>query len=239
VGTLSGIAQERFEDNVPISYRIKQARNMIKELTPEIEHNTRRVARQQVDVTRLEGQLADVNGTLEKSGGEVQRLKADLEQGGSIFVYAGKNYTETQVRDDLTRRFDRFKTQKGTADKLDQLLHARKVSLSAAREKVKAMQGAKEQLKVDVANLEARMQLVEVNEATKNIHIDDSQLARVREMVDTIETRISVAEQLVNSDPSSVVDEIQLDSPESRDILDEVTAYFGNANPDENAIVLD
>jgi len=236
---MSGIAQERFEDNVPISYRIKQARTMIKELTPEIEHNTRRVARQHVEVTRLETQLVDVQSTLQKSGGEVQRLKADLEQGGSIFVYAGKNYTETQVRSDLTRRFDRFKTQKQTADKLEKLLHARKVSLGAAREKVKAMQGAKEQLRVEVANLEARLELVQVNEATKNIHIDDSQLARVSDLVDSIETRISVAEQLVNSDPGSVVDEIQLDSPESRDILDEVTTYFNDDTPDENAIVLD
>jgi septal ring factor EnvC (AmiA/AmiB activator) len=233
--TAWSIANETVDESVPVTYRLRQARDMIRGLDPEIERNMRLVARQEVEVHKLQEQLNRVNERLTKAGTDIKRLSYDLQRGDS-FVYAGTSYTEEQVRLDLERRFDRYRTQEATGEKLTKILRARMTALDAAREKVKEMEAAKRQLEVEVANLAARQELVEVAQTASELHVDDSRLSQVRTMVESISTRIDVAERLVNAETH--FDEIQLDGPESRDIVDEVTLHF-ETPPNTDSIVLD
>ncbi len=228
-------------ESEPIDFQIKRARTMIKELDPEIRKNMHVIAKQEVEVQKLSKQLDDVNASLADSRSDIKRLTHDLERGDSNYVYAGKSYTVQQVTTDLERRFDRYTTKEATADKLAKILQARLTALDAAREKLQEMQGAKRQLEVEVANLEARLELVEVASVASDINFDDSHLARTRELVENINTRVAVAENLVNSDVT-FADEINLDEPETRDILNEVAKHFGEATPEKTevaSIVLD
>jgi chromosome segregation ATPase len=231
------MARETIADNVPIDFEIKRAKEMIRTLDPEIRKNMEMIAKQEVAVSQLEEQLERVDEQLARSKGDIQRLTGDLNRGSSTFVYAGRSYSEQQVRTDLTRRFERHKTQEATADKLRKILNARETGLQAAKEKLQEMQAAKRQLEVEVANLEARLELVQVAQTASEINFDDSHLSRTKELVQSISTRIGVAEKLVNAD-TSAVDQIQLDEPQSKDIVEEITRHFGDANPGSDSIVL-
>ena len=57
---------------------------------------------------------------------------------------------------------------------------ARQRNLDAARQKLATMMSAQRQLLVEVENLEAKLKLVEVAQASSDLHLDDSQLARRR-----------------------------------------------------------
>lgn len=225
VSTSCGWVKQSVKDSVPVEFEIERARTMIRDLDPEIRQNLHVIAREEVEVTRLRDQLVETEKNLAKDRKEIARMKSDLDQGGSMFVYAGRSYTPKQVETDLTRRFDRFKTKEATSDKLRQILQARETGLLAANDKLKGMQGAKRQLEVEVENLKARLEMVKVAETTGNFNFDDSRLARTREAIQEISARIDVAEKMAHTS-AAMPDQIKLDDEESRNISDEVARYF-------------
>ena len=210
---------------------------MIRGLVPEIEQNMHVIAREETEVAKLERQVSKGEEQLAKHRDEVLRLKTDLDSGTHVFVYAGRSYTHKQVKEDLTHRFDEFKTKEATTDSLRKILTARQNSLTAAREKLEGMLTAKRQLEVDVENLEARMKMVEVAQTTSDFNFDDSQLAQTKELITEIGDRIEVAERLVNAD-TRYHDRIPLDQPgENRNITEEVANYFGERRAEIEALV--
>ena len=120
--------------------------------------------------------------------------------------------------------------KEATLGKLTQVLAARERGLEAGREKLKAMQASKGQLEVDVANMEARLEMVKVAQSTSEFNFDDSRLARTKDLVREINARIDVAEKLVNAE-TTYPGQISLDDEQSSgDITEQVTAYFEASN---------
>jgi hypothetical protein len=149
------------------------------------------------------------------------------------------NYSTEQVERDLEGRFDRFQKREATVENMKKVLDARRAGLAAAHEKVKAMIDAKRQLEVEIENLEARLQMVEVAKASSDFVIDDSRLSRTRELLSDIEARIEVDAQLLNAD-DIVLDEIPLDEPvEATNILDRITDYENEKDGSETFVEIE
>jgi len=211
---------------VPVEFELGRARQMIKDLDPEIRDNMHLIAKEEVELEHLKKQLGDAETALTKNRSDIERLNVDLQRGDSNFVYCGKTYTGKQVETDLARRFSQYKVKEATLEKLQQIVAARQRGLEAGREKLKAMQAAKGQLEVDVANMEARLEMVKVAQSTSEFNFDDSRLSRTKELVRDISARIDVAEKLVNAE-TSYPGQISLDDESSdADISNQVTAYF-------------
>jgi len=237
---LSGLRQS-VKDAVPVEFELTRARDMIKGLKPEVERNMHTIAAEEVEVANLHEQLANGEKQLAKNKADIERLTTDLKNGGSQFVYCGKSYTGKQVETDLTNRFEQFKVKEATVAKLRQILAARESGLNAGREKLKAMQAAKAQLEVDVANLEARLEMVQVAQTSSNFNFDDSRLSRTKELVKDIGTRIDVAEKLVNAEVTPA-GQINLDEPTATNITEQITNYFkqaGDKEAEQNVVKLD
>jgi chromosome segregation ATPase len=227
-----GMVRQTVKDSVPVDFEIKRARQMIKDLQPEIERNMHLIAREETEVAKLERQVGTAEQQLSKDQVDILRLKGDLEKGSQVFVYAGRSYSAKQVKTDLQNRFDQFRTQEATTGSLKKILNARQKGLQAAREKLEGMLAARRQLEVDVENLEAREKMVEVAQTTSDFNFDDSQLSRTKELVQEISDRIEVAERLVNAD-SRLHDRIPLDAPAAeRNIEEEVANYFDGQRPE-------
>jgi chromosome segregation ATPase len=225
VGTTVGWVTDSVKNSVPVDFEIERARGMIANLVPDIRKNMHTIAKEEVEVEQLAEQMAELEGRLGKDRTELMRLRTDLTSGRDVFRYAGRNYGADEVKLDLARRFERFKTGDATLGSLKDMHRARERSLEAAREKLDGMLAAKRQLEVDVEHLEARLKMVEAAQTTSNYNFDDSQLSRAKQLVSDLRTRLDVAERLVNSE-GYFNDEIPLDEPVSDNILDEVTEYF-------------
>lgn len=237
VCTTTGWVRDSVHDSIPVAFEIERAKRMIKDLDPEVHRNMHLIAKEEVEVSNLREQVAVAERQLAKNQADIERLTRDLKQGGSEFVYAGKTYTEKQVENDLARRFEQYKVKASTLEKLQQVLAARERGLSAGREKLKAMQAAKQQLEVDVANMEARLEMVRVAQSTSDFNFDDSHLARTRELVKDIGARIDVAEKLVNAE-TTYPGQIDLDEAEHANITEQITEYFKQSDDhDAEAIV--
>jgi hypothetical protein len=219
-------------------FEIGRARQMIKDLDPEIHRNMHLIAKEEVEVKHLRGQLGDAEKQLVKNKADIERLTYDLKRGDNQFVYCGKSYSAKQVENDLTRRFEQFKVKEATLGKLTQVLAARERGLEAGREKLKAMQAAKGQLEVDVANLEARQEMVKVAQTTSEFNFDDSRLARTKQLIRDIGCRIDVAEKLVQAE-TTYPGQISLDDQKTTgDITEQITAYFADSQQAEATVAV-
>ena len=129
------------------------------------------------------------------------------------------------MKQDLSRRFNRFKVADDTLASMKSMRDAREKNLDAAQQKLAALVNARRKLEVDLANLEAKRKLVEVAQASSEFVFDDSQLARAKDLINDIRTRLDVAAKLANADVN-VEFEIPLDEAAPADITDQVTEYF-------------
>jgi chromosome segregation ATPase len=233
VSTAVGRAQTAVKDSVPIQFELDRARQMIKDLDPEIRGNMHEIAKEETELDRLARRVENEREGLAKAKSAMLRLKGDLESDSGSLYYAGRRYTEQQVRVDLVNRFERFKVNEATVGKLEQIMEARKSKLEAARQKLEEMLAAKERLEVEVENLEAQLKMVEVAQTASEFNFDDSQLSRTRKLLEDIRDRIEVAGKMVDAD-KALHPEIPVNEPatEEEDVTDAISRYFGEANAD-------
>lgn len=228
--------QQSIKDSIPVEVEIKRAREMITNLKPEIADNLRLIAREEVEVARLNKDVATKQDHIVKSRRDILRLKDDLQTGSSKFVYAKRTYSSSEVKEDLANRFKQFKTQEDSLVKMEKILEARTKNLEAARQKLDSMLAAKRQLEVEVENLQARLTMVQVAETSSQISLDDSHLSQTRQLLDEISNRIEVAERMVNSE-GALQGTIPLDEEAPSDLVDQITDYFGEGREEVENLV--
>src|SRR5262245_44142909 len=238
VKTSLGWVRQSVRESVPVEFEISRARQMIKDLDPEIHRNMHLIAKEEVEVKHLRDQLSDAEKQLAKNRTDIDRLTHDLMRGDSYFVYSGKSYSAKQVETDLSRRFDQYKVKEATLGKLTQVLAARARGREAGREKLKAMQAAKGQLEIDVASLDARLEMVKVAQSTSEFNFDDSRLSRTKDLVKEIGCRIDVAEKLVHAE-TTYPGQISLDDQKAHgDITEQIMAYFEDGKQAEASVAV-
>jgi chromosome segregation ATPase len=238
VSTFVGGVRESVENNVPIEFHLKRARDMVKDLDPEIRNARIKIAKEESELGKLRSRLNGAEQQLAKNESDIQRLNQDLLRGQSTYVYVNKTYSASDVEKDLENRFARYEVKKENADIMRKVIDAREIGLSAAQEKLSEMMTAKQQLGLEIENLQGRLAMVEVAKTASEINIDNSQLARTRDLLDEIEARIQVEESMLDVDgdaPGAIV----LDAPESENISERVTKYFNGETAEENLVELD
>lgn len=213
------------QDSVPVEFQIDRARQMVKDLEPEIRNSMHVIAKEEVALEQLSAQIDANQSRADKDKNDILRLQADLSSNHNTYRYASRSYTSDEVKQDLSRRFSRFKVANDTLESMKQMRDAREKNLDAAQQKLAAMINARHKLDVDIQNLEAKRKLVEVAQASSEYVFDDSQLARCKELIGDIRTRLDVAAKLANADVDVDV-EIPLDDATPADITEQVTEYF-------------
>jgi chromosome segregation ATPase len=233
--TSAGYVSDAVKETVPIEFQVDRARGMIQDLVPEVKKNMHVIAKEEVEVQRLDEQIADTRTRLAKEKEQLLRLKTDLASGKHEFNYAGRIYTASEVKTDLASRFDRYKTGEATLASLVEIRGARQKSLAAARQKLEGMLASKRQLQVEVENLEARLQMIAAAKSTSNYQFDDSRLGHVKELVSNLRNRLEVTEKLVNAEVY-YHDEIPLDKTVPENIVEEVSKHFAPTGPEQTTV---
>jgi hypothetical protein len=90
---------------------------------------------------------------------------------------------------------------------------------------------------VEIENLEARLKMIEVAQTTSQFNFDDSQLARTRDLINDIGTRLEVTEKMM-SQHVELSDRIPLEAEDANteNVLDAVTRHFNDA-PESASLV--
>ena len=235
VGTTYHRLTSSVQDSVPIEFQIDRAHQMVRDLEPEIRRSMHIIAKEEVAVEQLNQQIEANEEKTAKEKGDILRLQADLGKNKDIYRYASRSYSPDEVKQDLARRFSRFKVSDDTLASMKNMRDARAKNLDAAQQKLAALVNARRKMEVDVQNLEAKRKLVEVAQASSEFVFDDSQLARAKELINDIRTRLDVAAKLANADVNVEV-EIPLDEATPTDITDQVAEYFKLNGEEESEV---
>lgn len=228
VSTAVGWAQNRVKQSVPLSFELDRARKMVVALDKDIQRHKRQIIAQEVRLRRQSEQVEEHKKALAKARREMLILAEDLKSDRTEFVYSGERFSPAQVRKNLKKRLEDFKVREATTDHKVKVLDALQSGLQASRDRLLSMENAKQKLQLEIEHLDARMERLEVEKANSEVKIDDSRLARTRDLLNAIKDRLEVDERMLNSS-GAVPGEIRLgeEKKEEADIAEQVTDYFG------------
>ena len=137
------------EDAVPVDFQIERAKQMVRDLDPEIRRSMHVIAKEEVAVEQLNTQITGNQDKVDSEKKDILRLQSDLGQNKSVYHYASRTFSCDEVKQDLSRRFNRFKVSDDTLASMKQMRDAREKNLDAARQKLSAMINARRKLDVD------------------------------------------------------------------------------------------
>lgn len=223
--TSAGWVRSSVKDSVPLEFEIERARNLVKDLTSDVEKNMGTIATEEVQVERVKKQIQQLQDTLNSDRVGILRLQGELSTDKDNFEFAGKTFTKEQVKADLSNRFERFKTNEATLTSLNDMRTSREKGLAAAQEKLQGMLSAKRQAEVDIQNCQARLAMLQAAQTTSSVSVDDSRLSRAKSLISDVQTRLDVASKRLAAS-TDVRSEIQLDDSASANITDRVADYF-------------
>jgi DNA repair exonuclease SbcCD ATPase subunit len=231
------------QDSVPVAFQIDAAKGQLEQIGPEIRNMVHQIAKEEVQVKRLASDLKQHQNMLTRSYDEMMTLRSHVESGSQVYVDTrGKSHNAARVEQDLRHRFSLYQTSEKTFEKKGEILNIRKESLLAAHSKLDEAKSQQRELEMQIENLQARHRMNEVIATASQINIDNSQLAKTRQMLDDIDARISADEEYLNIAPKYFGQiPVSADSVISdTDILDEMDTYFdGKANEADSTIETD
>ena len=225
-------ARKAAKRQVPISFQIEAAKEQLNKIDPEIHDMVYQIAKEKVEVKRLETALALNRENLKVSKDQMVTLRDHLGTGDQFYTAANsKTYTNARVREDLTHRFELFKTAQQTVDSQEQVLASRQAAVDAAMAKLDEAKSVQRELEVKIQNLTARNRVNEVAKTASTISIDNSELAQTSRMLDEIGAQIDADSEMLQLAPK-YFGQIPVDNDSvisQQDILEQMDEYFGDS----------
>lgn len=227
LGTMAGNVKEAINDKIPMEVKIETARKEVSNLRNVINDQIHQIAKEEVEVEKLESQLATRQSHLQDAQAHILRLKNHLETSSDQFVYDNVTYSQAAVEKNLRSRFESYKVANDTVNQMAEIVRARRSGLDAANQELNELRAAKADMEVQIENLVARHNMLEVKKTASQFNFDDSKLAHCRKMLEDIDTKLRIEDRIVNT-VESEVSEIPLELPEKANgnVLDEVNDFF-------------
>lgn len=191
---------------VPIDFELDRARKLLVGTESDVRNNYEMIAKQEKELVRLEEKIAGISQRTDEYGAELRQMKESGATNGQMVV-----------------KFTSLKRNNSMLENLSNLKEAKTNNLAALKAKHEEMVGAREQLKVEIENLEARWNLAQANKET-NIELDTSNLNAVRELVDSLDVRIAAEEQMSETDIPAVINSEEMPSAS----IEEVEAFLAS-----------
>lgn len=223
---------------VPIEFELKRARNLIRQIDPQVRESRRDVARSEVAMEHLKANIQGLRVAVVRGEVKVRRLRAAINDGeftpatyGTSFGASYRSeYAEVRLRQDLIRSFDLLKSQTRLCKSKESLYARQTKVMAAAREKLLAIRSEKQNLEDLVTSLETQKRSNDaMAAAAKNFKFDTSPLGKARKLLDSIETRLRVQQKLIQEDLYELAG-IPEEEEMRRDILKEVDKFMDRAD---------
>lgn len=187
-------------DATPIAFDLERLHNEIKDMEPELRRNQGIAAQLEVELENLQHEIAQMEEEQATALKEMQKLREALATNATKFQFGGREYSRSEVDADLGRRLDRYEARQSELEAKRQLCQERRRGLEAAVAKVNEYRRQYDQLKIKAESLAAQLRQLETAQAAGSIAVDQSRLSRAKELSKQIESRIRVAQRMLESE---------------------------------------
>lgn len=186
-------------DRVPVEFQIDAAKTQLNKIGPEIQGMVHQIAKEKVQINRLEDQIVRQETALESSYSEMMTLRDHLKSDNDYYVATdNREYSRERVEEDLRHRLKMYKTGQETLLKQKEILSHRLQALETAQDGLSEAKKQQRELETQIEQLIARNRMNEVAATASKLDFDDSQLSRTREMIDSIDAKISAKEEVLS-----------------------------------------
>lgn len=218
------------KDNVPIEFELRRAKDLLEQIIPEMQANIRLIAQEEVEVSGLQTDIRQCETSLSEERTRIAKLRNVLNTEQVRYTLAGVDYSREQVREDLARRFDRFKEAELVLTGKKRLLETRQKSLQAAMQMLDRTRAQKVRLEDQIATLESQHRLVQAASVGSPLAVDNSKLAQTEKLLGEIKKRLDTAERVLAHE-ARFVQPIQVDAITEKDLVAQVDDYFKPSTP--------
>lgn len=104
--------QRQAKDAVPISFELQRARDLLDEVLPEMQHNIRQIAREEVELEALARSIAESERRVAQEEAAMARLRDALSSTHAVYSVNGRSYDRDEVTRDLAHRLTMLKEAK-------------------------------------------------------------------------------------------------------------------------------
>jgi chromosome segregation ATPase len=226
--TFGSQMRQAVKNEISVEFELQRIRDEVDSLMPEIRRHMTTVAEQSVDTRDLERTLAEREKSLSEQRAAILTLRRDLESDRNRFTYRAVSYSRSEVQADLAQRFEAFQAAEAAVKRDHQILAAQHETLRANQRRLDAMQARRQDLAVNVAQLEARLKQVQAAEALNSSPLDDSRLAGVEKLIHDMNRALDIREALLESEgrlSGRIPVEDEADNTSS-DILSRIDSHF-------------
>ena len=112
VSTSTRCVQESVQQSVPMEFELRRARDLVDQVIPELRANIRTIAREEIEVERLEREVAQAEHDLLKRRESVAALKGNLEVVQVSYHVNGRDISRQQLAERLASQFEQYKRAK-------------------------------------------------------------------------------------------------------------------------------
>lgn len=214
-----------FQGQVPIEFEIKRAKHLVDQLVPDIHKTKKAIAEDEVKIRRLESEVAKMDENLDSERSAILALKETLAKGLTSYRIGHQTVSHDALRGELNRRFNSYRRAEGVLEAKNQILVSQRNQLEATKDQYNNLIQSKQELETELATLEAKLKMVEAKKAENHLQIDDSELSRVRELINNINDRIEVEVKLSESD-GKLIKQIRTEDIPPVDLESQIDTYF-------------
>jgi len=217
--------QTAVKDSVPIEFELRRARDLLEDIIPEMHANIRLIAQEEVEVAALNVDIAKSEKSIAEERLRIAKLRDALGKPQAQYCFGSREYPRSYVKEDLARRFERFKESELVMAGKRRLLTTRENSLHAATQLLEQTRASKTMLEDKVEALASQHRLIKAAAIGSQIQVDNSKLAQTEKLIAQIKKRLDIAERILAHE-SQFVQTIPVDAVVEEDLLMQVDEYF-------------
>jgi hypothetical protein len=217
------------QDQVPMDFELKRARDLLDEIIPEMQANIRLIAQQEVEIAALREDVIRSDKALAEEKTRVGKLRNCLDTTQTSFAFNGLNYSREQLKEELSRRFERFREAEMVLGGKRRLLDNREKSLNAGMLVLDRTRSQKQMLENQIEAVEAQFRLVEASSVGSKVNIDNSKLAQTEKLIAQLKKKLDVAERVLAHE-AKFTESIPVGGIEEKDLLVAVDEHFATFN---------
>jgi hypothetical protein len=226
-----GWAKNTVVSKVPLEADIMAAKQLLADMDGKIENAARTVARERVEVRKLDEQFAKRESDLKTKKDLIVSMRERLKTNLAAFNPAEQELEKAR----LVNLFTSFELLEQQQKSEYRMIESRRMGLVSSEMKVEKLKSAQRELKAKIEALDARRKLMEAEKVSAVVEFDDSEIADLKNLVNNIEKKLDVeveTEKELESIRSG--NPVTTPTPSAADVLKQIDQKFGPAKPAAN-----
>lgn len=229
-------ARQRAEDNIPPEKEVARLRSELKMLDKDMMTVVNQLAQERVAVNQLQEKVEEVarkqesDKALLKARAEEIKKAADTKAQGTQFVMFGNRKVAIDAaKEELADGVKRFEANQKTLATLEQTLAVRTRVRDTLEKQLETLKNQKTELATSIDGLEAEINAVKLQQMESKYQTDDTRLARIKEDMRKLKTRLEVEREKLKLMPAAL--EPTAPPASSGKSVDEIIAPLNGAKP--------